>query len=80
MRTGNLRRGIQTTPAQLMGSRARGAIGVKGVSYALKVHRRIPYLGRALVRVQPQAVDIFRQHVIREAAADGLLLKGRRRR
>ena len=64
-RTGTLQRGIQTEPARTQGSRVIGSVGVKGVKYALRIHRLYQYILKGLERVRPQADAILRKHVTR---------------
>jgi hypothetical protein len=62
-RTGFLQRGIHGAPARLEGSRVRGSVGVKGVKYALPVHRRYKYITKGLETVRPLALEIIRKHI-----------------
>jgi len=64
-RSGTLQRGIQTEPAKIEGTIVRGAVGVKGVKYALRIHRLYQYILKALERVGPQAEAILKKHVTR---------------
>src|SRR5215203_3322470 len=64
-RTGTLQRGIHGAPARLDGSKVRGAVGVKGVTYALPVHRRYKYITNGLETVRPLALSIIRKHIAR---------------
>lgn len=62
-RTGTLQRGIYGAPARIDGSKVRGAVGVKGVKYALPIHRRFKYITNGLETVRPQALAIIKKHV-----------------
>lgn len=61
-RTGTLQRAIQGAPATFDGKRVRGSVAVKGVPYALRIHKRYEYLVKGLERTRPQAMDIIRKH------------------
>lgn len=62
-RTGTLQRGIQGAPARLEGSKVRGSVGVKGVKYALPVHRRYKYIHKGVETVRPLALGIIQKHI-----------------
>ena len=64
-RFGTLQRGIQTEPARVEGSRVIGSVGVKGVKYALRIHKLYQYIFKGLEQVRPQAEAILRKHVTR---------------
>jgi hypothetical protein len=63
--TGFLQRGIHGAPARLEGNTVRGAVGVKGVKYALPVHRRYKYITNGLETVRPLALGIIKKHIAR---------------
>lgn len=60
--TGTLQRAIQGATARVEGRRVRGSVGVKGVPYALRIHRRYGYIAEGVTRVGPQAMDIVRKY------------------
>ena len=61
--TGTLQRGIHGEKARLEGNRVRGAVGVKGVKYALPVHRKYKYLTKGVEKVRPLAMGIIQKHI-----------------
>lgn len=61
-RTGMLQRAIVGEPARVEGDKVKGRVSVKGVRYALPVHRRYKYITRGLEKVRPQAKDIIKKH------------------
>jgi hypothetical protein len=62
-RSGTLQRAIQGEPGRIEGNRVRGRVGVKGVRYALRIHRRYEYITKGFRRVQPKALGILSKHV-----------------
>lgn len=64
-RSGTLQRGIQSDPGRVEGTIVRGGVAVRGVAYALRIHRLYEYIVVGLRRVQPLAVDILSRHVKR---------------
>lgn len=63
--TGTLQRGIHGAAARLDGTRVRGAVGVRGVKYALPIHRRYKYITNGLETVRPQVLGIIKKHIAR---------------
>lgn len=61
--TGTLQRGIHGAPARLEGNKVRGAVGVRGVKYALPVHRRYKYITKGVESVRPLAMGIINKHI-----------------
>lgn len=61
-RTGVMQRAIQAAPARVDGSKVRGRIAVKGVPYALRMHKRYQYLTIGLKAVKPDAPAILKKH------------------
>lgn len=59
--TGTMQRAIVGEPARIDGSRVRGRVAVKGVPYAMAMHRRYQYITIGLNRVRPLALDIVRR-------------------
>ena len=59
---GTLQRGIHGEKARREGNRVRGSVGVRGVKYALPVHRRYKYLTKGLEKVRPLAMGIIQKH------------------
>jgi hypothetical protein len=61
--TGTLQRGIQGSPGRVEGNTARGSVGVKGVKYAKRLHKKYRFILIGLERVRPEAKGILRKHV-----------------
>lgn len=61
-RSGTLQRAIQGDAAHIAGDSVRGSVGVRGVKYALRIHRLYRYITQGLGRVKPKALDIVRKH------------------
>jgi hypothetical protein len=61
-RSGTLQRAIAGDAAHEEGDRIRGSVGVRGVRYALRIHRLYRYISEGLGRVKPIALDIVRKH------------------
>ncbi len=68
VRSGTMRREIEGETARVVGDTVRGAVGVKGVKYALRMHKRYQYIVKGFRRVQPQAKAIIAAHVKRRGA------------
>lgn len=56
--TGTLQRGIQSFPVIMTTRGPRGAVGVRGVKYALRLHKRYRYILIGLDDVRPRAMGI----------------------
>lgn len=61
--TGTLQRAIYGDAGRVEGQRVRGKVGVRGVPYALRIHKRYQYIWKGLERVRPRAVGILGQYV-----------------
>ncbi len=61
-KSGTLQRGIKGGPARLEGNKVRGSIGVAGVKYALRIHRKYHYITEGLATVRPQVMGIIAKH------------------
>lgn len=62
-RSGTLQRAIQGDVGHIEGNVVKGKVGVKGVRYALRIHRLYGYIIKGLERVKPQALAILSKHV-----------------
>lgn len=62
-RTGRLQGAIQGDAGRVEGLKVRGKVGVRGVPYALRIHKRYQYIWRGLERVRPRARGIISQFV-----------------
>lgn len=62
-RTGVMQRAIQAEPARVEGPKVRGRIAVKGVPYALRMHKRYQYLAIPLKAIKPDAPRILKKHM-----------------
>ena len=60
--TGTLQRSIHTLPARREGNKIGGAVG-SNIVYAKRIHRFYFYIVIAFNAVQPQALDIVREHI-----------------
>ncbi len=60
-KTGAMQRGIQVTPARIVGRAVIGVVGVRGINYALRQHRRFQYITKGFARVKPSIPGILRQ-------------------
>lgn len=66
--TGTLQRGIQSFPIRQTERGPRGAVGVKGVKYALAIHKRYRYIIIGLDDVRPRAPGIVASVAARRRA------------
>lgn len=62
-RTGTIQRAIQGDAGRIAGNVVQGKVGVKGVRYALRIHRMFEYIIVGLERVRPLAAGILSRHV-----------------
>lgn len=62
-RSGTLQRGVQGDVGRVEGNVVKGKVGVKGVRYALRIHRLYNYIIVALNEIKPQAAGILSKHV-----------------
>lgn len=66
-RSGNLQRAIQGGVATVQGTYVRGQVAVKGIPYAMYIHRLYKYITIGLNRVRPRAPEILSKHMRRKA-------------
>lgn len=57
--TGTLQRAIYGDAGRVEGLKVRGKVGVRGVPYALRIHKRYQYITKGLERVRPRARGII---------------------
>jgi hypothetical protein len=62
-RTGTLQRAIQAGSVQSDKSRVKGSVGVKGVRYALKIHRLYQYIVKGFENEQSGFDSILKRHM-----------------
>ena len=62
-RTGTLQRAIQAGPVRTEGSRVVGSVGVKGVRYALRVHKLYQYIVEGFERERSGFGGILSRHM-----------------
>lgn len=64
-RFGTLQRAIYGAPGRVEGKKVRGSIGVRGVRYALPIHRRYKYIHVGFEKERPGFKAILKKHVAR---------------
>lgn len=62
-RSGNLRRAIQGAVARIEGTKVKGEVAVRGVPYALRIHKLYRYIVIGYEEVAPRALDIISRFV-----------------